>query len=40
VPLGVACSLLFFGESTDLARLTASLALLGAAVWLAERRGN
>ncbi len=40
VPLGVACSLLFFGESTDLVRLAASLALLGAAVWLAERRGN
>jgi drug/metabolite transporter (DMT)-like permease len=36
VPLGVACSLLFFGESTDLVRLAVSLALLGAAVWLAE----
>lgn len=38
VPLGVACSLLFFGENTDLTRLVASLLLLGAAVWLAERR--
>lgn len=38
VPLGVACSLLFFGESADPVRLLASLALLGAAVWLAEDR--
>lgn len=38
VPLGVACSLLFFGESADLVRLSASLLLLGAAVWIAERR--
>ncbi len=38
VPLAVACSLLFFGESADLPRLVASLALLGAAVWLAEKR--
>ncbi len=38
VPLGVACSLLFFGESADLPRLLISLALLGAAVWLAEKR--
>jgi drug/metabolite transporter (DMT)-like permease len=38
VPLAVACSLLFFGESADLPRLLLSLALLGAAVWLAEKR--
>ncbi len=38
VPLAVACSLLFFGESADLPRLAASLVLLGAAVWLAEKR--
>lgn len=37
IPLAVACSLLFFGESADVPRLLASLALLGAAVWLAER---
>ncbi len=37
VPLGVACSLLFFGERADPLRLGASLLLLGAAVWLAER---
>ncbi|HYC72710.1 MAG TPA: EamA family transporter [Opitutaceae bacterium] len=36
VPLGVACSLLFFGESAAPVRLTASLALLAVAVWLAE----
>lgn len=39
IPLGVACSLLFFGESADPVRLSASLALLGAAVWLAESPG-
>jgi drug/metabolite transporter (DMT)-like permease len=38
IPLAVACSLLFFGESADLPRLLASLTLLGAAVWLAEKR--
>ena len=38
VPLAVACSLLFFGESADLPRLLASLALLATAVWLAEKR--
>lgn len=38
VPLGVACSLLFFGESADLPRLAVSLALLATAVWLAEKR--
>lgn len=40
VPLGVACSLLFFGESADPVRLTASLALLAAAVWMAESRSG
>lgn len=38
IPLSIACSLLFFGESADLPRLAVSLVLLGAAVWLAERR--
>ena len=38
VPLAVVCSLLFFGESADLPRLALSLALLAAAVWLAEKR--
>lgn len=37
IPLGVACSLLFFGESADPIRLAGSLLLLGTAVWLAER---
>ena len=38
VPLAIACSLLFFGESADLPRLTLSLVILAAAVWLAEKR--
>lgn len=38
VPLAVACSLLFFGESADPTRLLLSLALLATAVWLAEKR--
>lgn len=38
IPLAVAVSLLVFGEKADLARLAAGGALLGAAVWLAERR--
>ena len=38
IPLGIACSLLFFGESANLPRLLASFALLAAAVWLAEKR--
>lgn len=38
VPLAVACSLLFFGESADLTRLGLGLGLLVAAVWLAERK--
>lgn len=37
IPLGVAVSLLVFLEPTHLPRLVASLALLGAAVWIAER---
>jgi drug/metabolite transporter (DMT)-like permease len=37
VPLAVACSLLFFGESADLPRLAVSLALLATAVWLAKK---
>ena len=36
VPLGVACSLLFFGESADLPRLAVGGALLVAAVAVAE----
>ncbi len=36
-PLGVACSMLFFGESAPLLPLLASLAILGAAAWLAAR---
>jgi drug/metabolite transporter (DMT)-like permease len=39
VPLGVACALLVFGEQARLPWLAASLVLMGAAVWLAERRG-
>lgn len=39
IPLAVACSLLIFGERADPLRLLASLALLGLAVWLADRRG-
>lgn len=38
VPLAVAVSLLFFGESANLVTLIASLATLGLAVWLAEKR--
>jgi drug/metabolite transporter (DMT)-like permease len=38
VPLGVACSLLFFGESADLPRLLAGGALMALGVWVAERR--
>lgn len=36
IPLAVACSLIFFGEDASLPRLLASLAVLGAAVWLAR----
>lgn len=38
VPLGVACSLLFFGESADLPRLAVGGALLVAAVAVAETK--
>jgi len=38
IPLGIACAVLFFGESVNLPRLLLSLALLGAAIWLAERK--
>jgi len=38
VPLAVAVALLFFGEQASLPSLLASLAVLGAAVWLAERK--
>jgi drug/metabolite transporter (DMT)-like permease len=37
VPLGVACSLLFFGERAPLFPLLASLGVLGFAVWLARK---
>lgn len=37
VPLGVAVSLLVFGETADLAGLAASFALFGAALWIAAR---
>lgn len=36
-PLGVACSLLFFGETAAPLPLVASFAILGFAVWLARR---
>ncbi|MDB6095435.1 MAG: hypothetical protein JWM32_2997 [Verrucomicrobia bacterium] len=38
VPLGVACSLLFFGEHADITRLLIGGALMIAAVWIAERK--
>jgi drug/metabolite transporter (DMT)-like permease len=38
IPLGIACAVVFFGESVNLPRLLLSLALLGAAIWLAERK--
>ncbi|MFH1498689.1 MAG: EamA family transporter [Verrucomicrobiota bacterium] len=40
IPLAVLCSLLFFGEDANLGRLAASLVLLGAALWLTERKKN
>lgn len=41
IPLAVAASLLVFGERTHLPSLLASLAVMGAAVWLAtERHGQ
>ncbi|HEY1108783.1 MAG TPA: EamA family transporter [Opitutaceae bacterium] len=36
-PLGVACSLIFFGESAPTLPLLASLAIMGLAVWLTNR---
>lgn len=39
IPLAVACSLLFFGESADLPRLLLGGGLMVLAVVLAERRG-
>ncbi len=38
IPLGVACALLFFGESADLPRLLGGGALMAFAVWLADRK--
>ncbi len=38
VPLGVACSLLFFGEHAELPLLVLSLTLLGGALWIAGRK--
>lgn len=38
VPLGVACSLVFFGESASWSRLLLGGGLMAAAVWLAERK--
>ena len=36
-PLGVACSLVFFGEAAPLGPLLASLAVFGGALWLVRR---
>jgi drug/metabolite transporter (DMT)-like permease len=38
VPLGIACSLLFFGETADVPRLLASGALMALGVWVAEKK--
>lgn len=38
IPLGIACSLLVFGEKADLGRLVAGAALMAAGVWAAEGR--
>ena len=38
VPLGVACSLLVFGEQANIPRLLCGGALMALAVWIAERR--
>lgn len=40
VPLAVAVSLLFFGEQANLPSLLASLAVMGAAVWLAQGKAR
>ncbi len=37
IPLMIACSLLFFGESTDIPRLLVSLALMAVALWVNEK---
>lgn len=37
-PLAIACSLLFFGESTDIPRLFVSLALMAVALWVNEKK--
>jgi drug/metabolite transporter (DMT)-like permease len=38
IPLAVAVSLVVFGESADLPRLALSAVLMGAAIWLAEKK--
>lgn len=38
IPLGIACSLLFFGETADLPRLLLGAALMAAGVWIAGGR--
>lgn len=40
VPLAVVVSLVFFGETAPLTALVGSLALMGAAVWLADQSAN
>ena len=35
IPLGIACSILVFGETADMARLVSGGALMGFAVWVA-----
>jgi drug/metabolite transporter (DMT)-like permease len=38
IPLGIACSLLFFGETANLPRLLAGGALMAAGVWIAGEK--
>jgi drug/metabolite transporter (DMT)-like permease len=40
IPLGVACSLLFFGETADIPRLLVGGAIMALAVWLADRKSS
>lgn len=40
IPLGIACALLFFGESAALSRLLLSFACLALAVWLVRPRNQ
>ena len=40
IPLGIACSLLFFGETTDIGRLLAGGALMALGVWTARARAG